>query len=57
MEVPGVDGRIILKWIFRKWDGDMDRIDLARDRDRWGAHVNAALNILVPQNAGYFVTR
>jgi len=20
-EVPGVDGRIILRWIFRKWDG------------------------------------
>jgi hypothetical protein len=20
MEVPGVDGRIILRWIFRKWD-------------------------------------
>jgi hypothetical protein len=26
---PGVDGRIILKWIFRKWDvGDMDWIEL-----------------------------
>jgi hypothetical protein len=25
----GVDGRI-LKWIFRKWEGGMDQIDLAR---------------------------
>jgi hypothetical protein len=25
---PGVDGRIILKWISKKWDGDMDWIEL-----------------------------
>jgi len=33
MEDTGVDGRIILSWIFRKWDGDMDCIDLAQDRN------------------------
>jgi len=28
-EVPDVDGSIILKWIFKEWDGGMDGIDLA----------------------------
>jgi hypothetical protein len=32
---PGVDGRIILKWIFKKWDGGMDWIELVQDRDSW----------------------
>jgi len=37
---PGVDRRIILRWIFRKWDvGGMDRIELAQERDRWGGHL------------------
>jgi hypothetical protein len=31
---PGVDGRIILKLIFKKWDGGMYWIDMAQDRDR-----------------------
>jgi hypothetical protein len=31
---PGVDGMIISKWIFKKWDGGMDWIELAQDRDR-----------------------
>jgi hypothetical protein len=31
---PGVDGKIILKWILKKWDGGMDWIELAQDRDR-----------------------
>ena len=35
LEGPGVDGRIILGWIFRKWDWSMDWVDLAQDRDRW----------------------
>jgi hypothetical protein len=27
-----VDGRIILKWIFKKWDGDMSLIGLVQHR-------------------------
>jgi hypothetical protein len=37
LEDPGVDGKIILKWMFEKWDSGMgviDWIDLAQDRDR-----------------------
>jgi hypothetical protein len=45
---PGVDGRIILKWVFKNWDGDMEWIELAEDRDRWHALLNAVLNLRVP---------
>jgi len=45
---PGVDGRIILRWIFRKWDGGMDWIELAQDRGSWRALVNAVVNLRVP---------
>ena len=34
LEDPGLGGRIILMWILKKWDGDMDWIDLAQDRNR-----------------------
>jgi hypothetical protein len=43
----GVDGRIMLKCIFKKWDGGMDWIELAQDRDRWRAVVNAVMNFRV----------
>ena len=48
MEDLGLDGRIILRWILRKWDVGMDWIDLAQDRDRWRALVNAVMNLRVP---------
>jgi hypothetical protein len=45
---PGVDGRIILSWIFRKWDVEgMEWIKMAQDRDRWQALVNVVMNIWV----------
>jgi hypothetical protein len=43
LEDPGVDGRIILKWIFEKWDGGMtELIWLRRDL------VNAVMSLRVP---------
>jgi hypothetical protein len=48
LEDRGVDGRIIMKSIVEKWDGGMDWIDLAQDRDRWRTVVNAVMNLVVP---------
>jgi hypothetical protein len=31
----GIDGRIILKWLFKKLGWGMDWIEMAQDRDRW----------------------
>jgi len=48
-EDTGVHGKIILRRIFRKWDGGvMDWIDLAQDMARWRALVNAVVNFRVP---------
>jgi hypothetical protein len=44
LEDVGVDGRITLKWIFMKWDGGVDWIYVAHDRDTWRAILNAVMN-------------
>jgi len=48
LENPGINGRIILRWIFRNEMGGMGLIDLAQDRDRSWALVNAVMNLWVP---------
>jgi len=44
---PGVDGRVILQWIFRQWDWSKELIDLVH-RDMWRALVKAVMNLRVP---------
>jgi len=51
-----VDGRIILKRIFKKCDGDMDGIDLAQNRDRCRNFVNAVVKLRVAQKGENFLT-
>jgi hypothetical protein len=41
-----LDGKIILRRIFRMWG--VDWIELAQDRDRWQALVNTVISIRVP---------
>ena len=36
-EKQGLVWRIILEWIFKNWVGDIERIDLDQDRNRWRA--------------------
>jgi hypothetical protein len=47
LEDLGVDGRIILKYIFKKWNEGMDWIDMANDRERWRDLVSAVMNFRV----------
>ena len=45
LEDPGIHGRMILRWIYRKWDVG---IDMAQVRDKGWALVYMVMNLRVP---------
>ena len=48
-----IDGRIILRWIFRKWEEVVgDWMVLAQDRHMWRALVSTVMNIRVRKKRG-----
>jgi len=51
----GVDGSIMLTWIFKMWDGGMDWIGLAQDWDRWPALMNVVMNLRSSIKCGEFL--
>jgi hypothetical protein len=55
LEELGADGRIMLKWVFRKWVV-LDWADVAQGRDSYRAVVNTVMNLQVSQHAGNFLT-
>jgi hypothetical protein len=42
-----VDGNLILKWMFKKYDGDVDWFGLGQSWNKWQAVVNTAMNTVV----------
>jgi hypothetical protein len=45
LEDLGIDWRIIVKWIFRKWDGESGQVAVAWDKDRSQAFVDVVMNL------------
>jgi hypothetical protein len=57
LEELGLDGRIILKWMFREicCEG-VDWMRMVQDRQKWRAVVNAVMEIRFTQKVGNFLS-
>ena len=56
LEESGENGSLILKCVFTKWDGEWTGLICLRLGTGGGVPLNAVMNLLVPSNAGKFLT-
>ena len=47
LRYPSVDGKILLRWIFRKWDVGFELNRADSGWDRWRGLVNTIMNLWV----------
>ena len=47
-----MDGMIIIKWIFRRWEESKERIDVAQTKDRWCDFVKAVAENRLASSTG-----
>jgi hypothetical protein len=45
--LPGSEGRIILKWIFKKQDMGVNWVDLVQEWEKWRAFVKMVMDFRV----------
>jgi hypothetical protein len=43
-----LDERVILKWIYRKWEWSIDLMEVVQGRSRRREVVNVVMNLVVP---------
>jgi hypothetical protein len=56
LEDSGLYVSIILKRIFKKWDGDMDWVNLTQYMNMWRTLVSEVINPQITDNPGNFLT-